>query len=55
MPVVDSTPCGRCGHPWRAHEHFRRGTECSLCAPGDCPAFRGPRLIDRILRRPSGR
>jgi hypothetical protein len=26
-----------CGHPHGAHEHYRRGTDCALCA---CPKFR---------------
>jgi len=26
-----------CGHAARAHEHYRRGTDCALCA---CPKFR---------------
>jgi hypothetical protein len=26
-----------CGHPGRAHEHYRRGSDCALCA---CPRFR---------------
>lgn len=24
-------PCARCGHLREAHEHFRGGTDCSLC------------------------
>ena len=28
----------RCGHPRDAHEHYRAGTECVLCA--DCLRFR---------------
>ncbi len=28
----------RCGHPQHAHEHYRAGSECALCA--DCPRFR---------------
>ncbi len=27
----------RCGHPDKAHEHYRRGTDCALCA---CPKFK---------------
>jgi hypothetical protein len=26
-----------CGHEHGAHEHYRRGTDCALCA---CPKFR---------------
>lgn len=33
----DPGPCA-CGHPWDAHEHYREGTECSLCKT--CPGFR---------------
>jgi hypothetical protein len=29
-----------CGHPLRAHEHLRRGTECAVCGPDTCPRFR---------------
>lgn len=30
----------QCGHPRAAHEHLRRGSDCSLCAPGSCLRFR---------------
>ena len=26
-----------CGHPHQAHEHYRRGTDCAMCA---CVRFR---------------
>lgn len=29
-----------CGHLVTAHEHYRAGTDCSLCDPGSCPHFR---------------
>ena len=29
-----------CGHGERAHEHYRRGTDCALCAAGECIRFR---------------
>ena len=29
-----------CGHHYAAHEHFRKGTECSLCPAGACHQFR---------------
>jgi hypothetical protein len=29
-----------CGHPYRAHEHYRPGTECVLCDAGQCRRFR---------------
>jgi hypothetical protein len=29
--------CSGCGHGKTAHEHYRRGTDCSLC---DCPRYR---------------
>ncbi|MFN8079242.1 MAG: hypothetical protein U0Q19_06725 [Kineosporiaceae bacterium] len=52
-----SPPCV-CGHPASAHEHFRAGTECSLCPGTHCPRFRPARrdgalarLIAGVLRR----
>ena len=29
-----------CGHRHTAHEHYRPGTDCSLCPPGACHRFR---------------
>jgi hypothetical protein len=29
-----------CGHERRAHEHYRAGADCSLCADPRCPRFR---------------
>jgi hypothetical protein len=29
------SPC-TCGHPREAHEHYRRGTDCSACL---CPRY----------------
>jgi len=42
----------RCGHPGRAHEHYRRGTDCALCrcarfkagASGSAASGRGARV-----------
>ena len=31
------TPCAECAHAREAHEHYRQGTDCSLC---DCSRFR---------------
>lgn|GEM_PF-1995902 len=28
-----------CGHPFEAHEHYRKGTECSICDVRTCSAF----------------
>jgi len=44
----------RCGHPRDAHEHYRSGTECAVCA--ECPGFRPPagplrRFAARLARR----
>jgi hypothetical protein len=36
MPTADDAYCV-CGHPHRAHEHMREGTDCGLC---DCPRYR---------------
>jgi hypothetical protein len=42
-----------CGHPKKAHLHYRRGTECALC---DCPRWSGhDTLIRLLLLRPSER
>jgi len=30
----------KCGHPLDAHEHYRKGSDCSLCPEGECGAFR---------------
>jgi hypothetical protein len=35
-----SVPSCRCGHQKTAHEHYRPGSECSLC---DCTRFRRAR------------
>jgi len=37
-----STLC-KCGHPFVAHEHLRRGTDCVLCQRGSCVVFRRER------------
>jgi hypothetical protein len=41
-----------CGHASPAHEHWRPGSECAVCGPVSCPAFRrrGGR-VRRYLRR----
>lgn len=45
----------RCGHGPHAHEHYRRGKDCSLCA---CAKFRSSEgsVLARLLgRRAAGR
>ncbi len=37
--------CG-CGHVKRAHEHYRRGSDCAFC---DCVRYRRP-LLRRLVR-----
>lgn len=52
-----STLC-RCGHAFVAHEHLRRGTDCSLCTAELCPAFRADtrsKLLGRLVTRLRGR
>lgn len=39
----DSRPDCVCGHHWDAHQHYRRGLDCSLCASGDCRRYRAQR------------
>jgi len=40
-----------CGHPHRAHEHHRRGTECALCGPEVCARFRRESWWRRLAPR----
>jgi hypothetical protein len=44
---VDGPLC-TCGHGRQAHQHYRRGTDCALCA---CAGFRRPFLSRLRLRR----
>ena len=37
----------RCGHVYAAHEHYRPGTECSLCA--DCPRYRSASGLGALI------
>ncbi len=37
--MVESDVC-ECGHGRDAHEHYRKGTECSLCDIRACAEFR---------------
>ena len=39
-----SQPC-RCGHQARAHEHYRRGSDCALCECSRYKAGRGPFVV----------
>lgn len=39
MRIKDEQPCV-CGHQGRAHQHYRSGSDCSQCIPGDCGYFR---------------
>ncbi len=41
---MDAKQC-RCGHSRTAHEHYRPGSECSLCAPDECGRFRPNRSL----------
>jgi hypothetical protein len=47
------TTC-RCGHGPHAHEHYRRGKDCSLCA---CAKFRSSEgsILARLLGRRAAR
>lgn len=43
QPVpADAGPTCSCGHPRRAHEHYRRGSDCAMCG---CRRFRRPRRL----------
>lgn len=39
-PRADPTPVCLCGHVREAHEHYRKGTDCPLCEPGQCNDYR---------------
>ncbi|MET0296748.1 MAG: hypothetical protein ABW024_05055 [Microbacterium sp.] len=34
-----STDMCACGHTREAHEHYRKGTECSICDIRQCSSF----------------
>lgn len=40
----------RCGHSATAHEHYRPGTDCSLCPAGGCGRFRSNASLTDKLR-----
>lgn len=45
--------CGRCGHDEDAHQHYRRGTECSATEDGTpcpCPAWVDPGAVEVGVR-----
>jgi len=35
----DEARC-RCGHPRAVHQHYRRGLDCAVCGPANCPRYR---------------
>jgi hypothetical protein len=41
----------RCGHGSRAHEHYRRGSDCALCT---CPKFKAGNAAARDERGARG-
>ena len=43
----DEALCSACAHGKQAHLHYRRGTDCALCA---CGRYRGRSLLGRLLR-----
>ncbi|MEV6343647.1 hypothetical protein [Actinoplanes sp. NPDC051851] len=49
--TMDDVLC-LCGHPRRAHDHYRPGSECSACPAGECPRFRRATWWRRLLRLP---
>ena len=51
-PHSSSDVCA-CGHAREAHEHYRRGTECSICDIRDCSSFTAA-LFRHIPRRGRG-
>ena len=47
----DKVPCRSCAHPKDAHEHHRRGTDCSQSGC-ECQQWKRPRgrLLSAFLR-----
>jgi hypothetical protein len=43
---LDEAPCFACAHGKQAHLHYRRGTDCALCA---CGRYRGRSLLGRLV------
>jgi hypothetical protein len=50
MARSKSTTCV-CGHGGPAHEHYRRGSDCSLCGPRECTRFRSSSGLLGMVRR----
>lgn len=44
---LDEALCSACAHGKQAHLHYRRGTDCALCA---CGRYRGRSLLGRLVR-----
>jgi len=47
-----------CGHRHLSHEHYRGGSDCSLCLPAGCRRFRsaaGARGLLHLLLSPAAR
>lgn len=40
----------RCGHDQQVHRHYRRGTDCSLCGPVNCPRFKSAYRLSFLHR-----
>lgn len=44
--------CAWCHHPRQWHEHYgRTGTDCGICGPLECEAYRSPGLLGWILTK----
>lgn len=41
-PPGAARPCARCvcGHVHDVHEHYRPGSDCGICGPAECAAYR---------------
>jgi len=42
----------RCGHQRAAHEHYRAGSDCSLCPPGRCSGYVRRGGLQDVITRP---
>jgi hypothetical protein len=40
-----------CGHARSSHEHYRPGSDCSLCTAGACVRYRSDTILNRLFDR----
>jgi len=40
-----------CGHDEDAHQHYRRGSDCTQCVAGRCNRYRPATWLRRLIAR----